>query len=76
MTPQDLSATLSRLGISQADAARLLGVTPTAVTRWVQGKRKVPGPVARLLGVLDVQKCAEPQNQSVRRWLELFFASP
>ena len=49
MTPADLSATLARLGISQAEAARLLGVTPGAVTRWVQGKRAVPGPVVRLL---------------------------
>ena len=53
MTSTDLKATLSRLGLSQAEAARLLGVTPTAVTRWVQGTRAVPGPVVRLVRLVE-----------------------
>ena len=64
VTPQDLSATLSRLGLSQAEAARLLGVTPGAVTRWVKGERPVPGPVARLLWLLD-----QGQEGRVCQWL-------
>lgn len=53
MTPTDFLATLQRLGLSQAEAARLLGVTPGAVTRWAQGARAVPGPVVRLLGLCE-----------------------
>lgn len=52
MNPTDFQSTLQRLGISQAEAARLLGVTPGAVTRWAQGARAVPGPVARLLWLM------------------------
>ena len=63
MTPADLSATISRLGISQAEAARLLGVDRASVTRWVRGKVPVPGPVARLVWLLD-----QGQEGRVSQW--------
>jgi transcriptional regulator with XRE-family HTH domain len=53
MTPAALTSTLQRLGLSQAECARLLGVTPGAVTRWAKGNRPVPGPVVRLLAVAE-----------------------
>lgn len=42
----------SDLGLSQVDFARLIEVTPRAVSLWMVGERAVPGPVkayARLL---------------------------
>lgn len=60
MTPATLSATLQRLGWSQAEAARHLGVTRGAVTRWMTGQRAVPGPVVKLLALTE--KCTNPQN--------------
>ena len=54
MTPTDLQSTLRRLGIrSQASAARLLGVDRSAVHRWVQGHRSVPGPIIHLLAACE-----------------------
>src|ERR1700751_761213 len=55
MTGNDLKAILIELGISQADFARLIGVTPRAVTLWMADERAIPGPAdayLRLLGLL------------------------
>jgi hypothetical protein len=44
--------TLDSLGLSSADFARLVGVTPRAVSLWLASQREIPGPVrayARLL---------------------------
>ena len=62
LTPADLSALLARLGLSQSEAARLLGVHRAQVTRWLAG-RPVPGPAARLLRAMDER----PRN--LRDWL-------
>jgi transcriptional regulator with XRE-family HTH domain len=43
---------LAALGLSQVDAAKLLGVDPRTVRRWVSGDRDVPPPVARFLQYL------------------------
>ena len=53
MTPAQLRASLSTLGLSQARAAALLGVTTDAVSKWANGKRAIPGPVARLVWLMD-----------------------
>jgi predicted transcriptional regulator len=48
----DLKTILNEVGLSQTDFARLVGVTPRAVTLWMVGDRNIPGPVeayARLL---------------------------
>ena len=49
MTREQLKSTLSNLGISQVDLARLLGVTPRAVSLWLSGTRSIPGPVTAYL---------------------------
>jgi hypothetical protein len=53
----DLKGILVDLGITQADLARLLGVTPRAVALWVAGGasgRPIPGPVDAYLRVLQI----------------------
>jgi|SRR5271163_1777543 len=45
MIGDHLRKVLTEFGITQADFARLIGVTPRAVTLWMTGERPVPGPV-------------------------------
>lgn len=52
MTPATLRATLSGIGLSQSHAARLLGVNPRTMRRWIAGEQPVPGPADRLLNLL------------------------
>jgi hypothetical protein len=45
MLSDELKAIIGKLGLSQTDFARLIGVTPRAVTLWMVGDRAIPGPV-------------------------------
>ena len=49
MTPDELRAALTRLGLTQSGAARLLHVEPRTVRRWIAGDRDIPGPAVVLL---------------------------
>lgn len=49
MTPADLASALTRLGLSQSEAARRCGVDPRTMRRWLAGDRKIPGPVVELV---------------------------
>lgn len=51
MTPATLIATLTRLGLSQSGAARLIGVSRQAVSLWIRGERPIPGYVEKLLAL-------------------------
>jgi DNA-binding transcriptional regulator YiaG len=53
MTPEALRATLARLGLTQAGAARLLGVRVTTMQRWCSGDREMPPPAIRLLWAME-----------------------
>lgn len=46
MTTDELRAFLAELDLSQANFARLVDVTPRAVTLWLSGERAIPGPAA------------------------------
>lgn len=52
MTCAELRAALDELGITQADFARAVGITPRAVTHWVAGTRHIPGPIDAFLRVV------------------------
>lgn len=57
MKRQELKVILGQIGISQADLAHLVGVTPRAVSLWMTGSRSIPGPLAayaRLLASLPL----------------------
>jgi len=52
MSPQDLRTILQRLGLTQAGAAAVLGVSERAVRSWADGFRNVPPPAQKLLRLL------------------------
>jgi hypothetical protein len=45
---------LERLGLRQAELARLLDVSPRTVSVWATGEAPLPGPVAAYLGLLQL----------------------
>jgi transcriptional regulator with XRE-family HTH domain len=49
MTAAELRTAVGKLALSQAQLARLLDVTPRAMSTWLSGTRPVPGPVAAYL---------------------------
>jgi hypothetical protein len=49
MTARQYRARLAALGLTQVDAARLLGVDPRTSRRWALGESPIPEAVARLL---------------------------
>ncbi len=51
MTPAELRAFREELGITQADAAKLLGVATHTYKRWEMGIRSIPGPAVILTGI-------------------------
>jgi hypothetical protein len=54
MDSMQLKSRLTDLRLSQADVARLLGVTSRAVALWVGNDRPIPGPVVAYLRVLSL----------------------
>lgn len=54
MDSAELRTSLADLGITQADFARLLGVTTRAVAMWMSDERPVPGPVVGYLRLMQV----------------------
>jgi DNA-binding transcriptional regulator YiaG len=61
MTADDYRATLSRLGLTQGGAARLLGVTPRASRSWALGERAIPGPAVAFLRYLEAVRTLAPR---------------
>ena len=49
MTPAEIRAALATLGLTQAEAAKRLGVTLRTVQHWVAGTRNPGQPVCMLL---------------------------
>lgn len=42
VSPSDFRAALSRLGLSQVGAARLYGIDPSTMRRYLSGRQPVP----------------------------------
>ena len=47
---------IEQLGLTQVEAARLLGVDERTSRRWANDERGIPGPVARFLRYLIAKK--------------------
>ena len=62
MISTDLSALINRLGLTHSDAARLCGVDPRTMRRWLSGKQDIPPPAERLLR-------ASERDAGLVRWL-------
>lgn len=58
MTGTDLRALRQLLGWSQGRLAEELGVSQSAVSRWENDDRTIPGPVQRLLERLEREQAA------------------
>lgn len=41
-TPRTLSTAITRLGLSQTGAAKVLGVNPRTMRRWLAGDSEIP----------------------------------
>ena len=45
MTSGELQGLLDEIGLSQTEAARLLYITPNQLLQYLNGQRKIPGPL-------------------------------
>lgn len=55
MTAEQFRAWCERRGYTQAQAAASLNASQSAVSRWQTGERKIPGPVVRLIEMLEAR---------------------
>lgn len=66
MTNLRLKDTLERLGLKQAEFARLIKMSPRSVSLWATGESPLPGPVAAYLRVLQLLP-ADARADELRR---------
>jgi len=57
-----------RLGFTQGQLARKLGVHRVTVTNWERGAAGIPGPVLRLVRRLDTDRKAKNRTRWRPRW--------
>lgn len=53
MTPESYRIFRKRLGLTQADAAALIGVTPHAIANWERGRRALPDYAVNMLELAE-----------------------
>jgi hypothetical protein len=66
MTPDELRFSLAKLGISQADFACLIKVTPRAISLWLGKEREIPGAVEAYLRLLESLPTGQRQAELAR----------
>jgi hypothetical protein len=67
VTANQFRAALSRLSLSQAGAAQLVGADPRTGRRWALGERQVPECVAILLRLLLAGKITVEDIEAARK---------
>lgn len=55
-TPESLDALLYQLDMPNRECARLCGVNPTTIQRWLNGQTPIPHAVIRLLTIMAAVK--------------------
>jgi DNA-binding transcriptional regulator YiaG len=65
MTADEYRTAIETLGLSQIEAARLLGVDARTSRRWASGQREVPPPAMRFLRYLIATKKTGEQAMRV-----------
>jgi predicted transcriptional regulator len=75
MTERDatwLAAQLDTLRVSPTELARLLHVTPRAVSMWLSGERTVGGPVVAYVELLAglPRHCQVEELMRLREWIK------
>lgn len=66
MVDINLKETLANLGLKQTELARLISVSPRAVSQWANGDVKLPGPVTAYLRLLKSLSPDQRANELVR----------
>lgn len=64
MTPEEILALRTRLGLNRSELARKLRVSPSAVTRWETGENRPKG--LALLALRDLARQRQPPNPEVK----------
>lgn len=67
MSPEQLREWRARLGFTQGECARLIGVDHRSWQRWELGERHVPPPVQRLLHLIECQPGALARLRRLER---------
>lgn len=70
MTKDEYRTAIETLGLSQAAAARLLGVDERTSRRWACGERDIPAPAVRFLKFLIACNCSGREAMEILK-LEL-----
>lgn len=52
MSNDKLTESIAEIGLTKAELAQLVGVTPRAVNMWCRGDREMPGPLISYLRLL------------------------
>jgi hypothetical protein len=66
MTPDELRFALAQLGISQAEFARLIKVTPRAISLYLGKEREIPGAVEAYIRLLESLPIGQRQAELTR----------
>jgi DNA-binding transcriptional regulator YiaG len=65
MTADQFRTAIDKLGLSQAAAARLLGVGEKIVHRWANGECDIPPPAVRFLHYLIASRTTGEQAMTI-----------
>jgi DNA-binding transcriptional regulator YiaG len=61
MTALQFRTVITKVGLSQVQAAHVLGVTPRTVRRWALDEVKIPPPAAKLLRLMQMGQISTQQ---------------
>jgi transcriptional regulator with XRE-family HTH domain len=63
MTGEELRQILAKLGMSQGELSRQIGVRPETVWRWIKGRHPIPCATAKLIWSISLNIAGELQEE-------------